>query len=104
MARRDRRRESDLRLQRLQEGGTSTVRPPALMPHGDRVRQRLNQPSVKTSVGDASDWEVVDTGEGFSCALEAGGAAFCWGANGFGNLGIGATGTPVLTPVQVVDP
>ena len=43
---------------------------------------------------------VVDTRSGYSCAT-TGGRVWCWGANGFGQLGDGTTEAR-LTPVEVV--
>ncbi len=43
---------------------------------------------------------AVGAGNGFSCALRSDGAAFCWGANGRGQLGDGTT-TPSAAPVPV---
>lgn len=48
-------------------------------------------------------WEAVDAGDFVTCALAAGGRAFCWGFSAFGQLGDGVMGpdtstapTPVL--------
>jgi alpha-tubulin suppressor-like RCC1 family protein len=38
---------------------------------------------------------------GFSCAILGNGTQYCWGGNDYGQLGLGFTSTPRLTPVQV---
>lgn len=49
-------------------------------------------------------WTDVDAGWGFACALDDDGAAWCWGANGIGQLGNGTGGTTSFSslPVRVV--
>ncbi|MGH7701089.1 MAG: RCC1 domain-containing protein, partial [Gemmatimonadales bacterium] len=53
------------------------------------------------SAGDHAPFEAVAAGERFSCALNAQGAAFCWGTNSFGELGTGTT-DQATTPQAVV--
>ncbi len=49
-----------------------------------------------------SSFTFVTTGAAHTCALKAGGAAYCWGANVVGELGIGSVDNNVhTTPVQV---
>ncbi|MGA2450582.1 MAG: hypothetical protein ABTD50_18095 [Polyangiaceae bacterium] len=43
----------------------------------------------------------ISAGEGFVCAVTAGGAVMCWGANMYGTLGNGAAATSSSVPVQV---
>jgi Regulator of chromosome condensation (RCC1) repeat len=43
----------------------------------------------------------VTAGAGHSCALSAGGRAFCWGSNTHGQLGIGSSREKAPTPVAV---
>lgn len=48
---------------------------------------------------------TVSVGRSHSCGVEADGLAFCWGANDFGQLGNGQTGSGTVSPpVQVVEP
>src|SRR5437016_4763371 len=39
------------------------------------------------SLQGSGPWTQVSAGDGFTCALAAGGAAYCWGAAIFGQLG-----------------
>lgn len=55
--------------------------------------------SLPGPVSGVTDAVAVTAGELHACVLHAGGTVSCWGANGNGQLGIGATGTqtaPVL--------
>lgn len=42
-------------------------------------------------------WEAVDAGDFVTCALAAGGRAFCWGFSTFGQLGDGVIGSDTST-------
>jgi alpha-tubulin suppressor-like RCC1 family protein/endonuclease/exonuclease/phosphatase family metal-dependent hydrolase len=44
-------------------------------------------------VGTRTDWKSVTTGGWHSCAVTSAGAAYCWGANDFGELGDGTVTT-----------
>jgi Flp pilus assembly pilin Flp len=51
-----------------------------------------------------SSWIDVDVGATFTCGIASGGAAYCWGDDGFGQLGNGGAispNTPVSTPSAV---
>ena len=47
-------------------------------------------------------WAMVDTGGESTCAVRVDGSAWCWGANGEGQLGTGAPGDDVAEPVRVI--
>jgi E3 ubiquitin-protein ligase HERC3 len=55
-------------------------------------------------INTASDVVALRSGQGnFTCALTANDDVYCWGGNGFGQLGLGTTdafnATPTLVPV-----
>ncbi len=52
-------------------------------------------------LGLTSGVREVAAGGNFSCALTEGGAVYCWGENGFGQLGSGTAGGYSATPVRV---
>jgi len=58
------------------------------------------QHSKPTHVGTSSSWRSVSTGGWHTCALDAGGRAFCWGRNGFGEVGDGTVATRTV-PTRV---
>ncbi len=65
-----------------------------------------NPPPVYTytapiAVAGGLSFSSIDAGVAHTCATTTGGAVYCWGANGFGQLGDGTT-TPRPSPVQVV--
>ncbi|MBA2706942.1 MAG: hypothetical protein H0U59_03955, partial [Gemmatimonadaceae bacterium] len=47
--------------------------------------------TVPTQVGTNTNWVDVDGGYGFTCALNASGAMYCWGDGSAGQLGVGST-------------
>jgi alpha-tubulin suppressor-like RCC1 family protein len=51
-------------------------------------------------VGDAIDWVDVSAGGGHTCGVRADHSLWCWGANGFGQLGIAGGGSTTV-PTQV---
>lgn len=57
---------------------------------------------VPVAVIGGHTFRTISAGSSFACAVEISGAAYCWGGNWFGELGIGATDTvPHGTPVAV---
>ncbi|HEX9166616.1 MAG TPA: hypothetical protein VF862_11960, partial [Gemmatimonadales bacterium] len=52
----------------------------------------------------ASVFPVISAGGIFTCALDAEGLAYCWGANGIGQLGSGFVGGSSSTPIRVLPP
>jgi len=84
-----------------------------------QVTAQMNIAGTKSLSAGSSTWEMngdgnfsfgavrqVVAGAYFHCVVRDGdGAVFCWGANDFGQLGIGTSGVdPVTTPVQVHGP
>jgi alpha-tubulin suppressor-like RCC1 family protein len=59
---------------------------------------------VPTAVLGGHLFRAVTAGESSTCALTDDGAAWCWGADDFGQLGDGSEGTPADRPVRVVAP
>src|SRR5690606_35762473 len=56
---------------------------------------------VAERVGTASDWIEVSAGLDVSCGLRAGGALYCWGYNGRGQIGVGTSELYYATPQRV---
>lgn len=52
----------------------------------------------------ASIFPVIRAGGIFTCALDDAGYAYCWGANGSGQLGSGFVGGSSSTPIRVLPP
>lgn len=52
------------------------------------VSEEASEPGTKTVLSGVSH---VTCGAEFACALDAEGNAYCWGGNGFGQLGVGQT-------------
>jgi alpha-tubulin suppressor-like RCC1 family protein len=57
--------------------------------------------TVPVRVAGARTYRQVMVGSGGACALRDDGAAFCWGANSYGQLGNGTTGGSSSVPVAV---
>ena len=53
------------------------------------------------SVTGGHQFTVVAAGQYHACGLDTGGRAYCWGLNDVGELGTGATGTPIPNPSPV---
>ncbi len=67
---------------------------------GDTGIVSSTTPIPADSAGVVMAFKSVTAGAGHTCALKAGGAAYCWGDNSFGQLGIGVPGGH-STPVTV---
>jgi alpha-tubulin suppressor-like RCC1 family protein len=69
---------------------------------GDASPQRPVSSTTPIPVVDANQEALpltqVSAGQYHSCGLTAAGQAYCWGANGFGQLGNGSTSAPVVPP------
>jgi alpha-tubulin suppressor-like RCC1 family protein len=57
--------------------------------------------SASTRVDVRTGWQSVEAGRGHACGLWGHGVAFCWGDDGFGQLGSGMVGEGVATPAPV---
>ena len=62
----------------------------------DQIRPRPTQ-----VYGNRTDWKVVDSGNGHTCARRTSGRLFCWGQNDDGEVGDGTTALRRLRPTQV---
>lgn len=61
-----------------------------------------NDPGESTSIGAITSVKTLGkAGTSHQCAIRDDGGLWCWGTNSFGELGIGTTGAPAPTPVQV---
>lgn len=69
---------------------------------GDGTTDDTNVPTL-VSMPPNVDFRSISVGEQHACALSTGGAAYCWGNNGNGELGIGNGSFPT-TPTAVVMP
>ena len=56
--------------------------------------------TMPTQVGADTDWAIVDTGAGHTCAIKTSGTLFCWGDGQNGKLGHGGIGDRGV-PTQV---
>ena len=69
---------------------------------GDGTQE--NRPSPVDVVSLASGVAAIDAGRSHTCALMAGGGVKCWGANAYGELGLGSAGDNLATPQDVSQP
>jgi alpha-tubulin suppressor-like RCC1 family protein len=53
--------------------------------------------TTPTPVTGGITFASVSAGEGFTCGIAVGGAMYCWGSNGYGQLGTGVFGGPSVT-------
>lgn len=67
---------------------------------GDGTFIRKNQPTMVPVV--AFDSASLTAGGAHTCAVTPSGLGYCWGSNGFGQLGTGSTSNSKSAPVQVV--
>jgi alpha-tubulin suppressor-like RCC1 family protein len=56
------------------------------------------------SVAGGHSWSSIDSGWGYGCGITTSGRAYCWGANHFGKIGFGLSGTTHRVPVEVTTP
>lgn len=71
---------------------------------GTTVAKSVATPVTATasgSVGFGSDVVAISAGEADTCVLKAGGAAYCWGVNDYGQMADG-TSTTKVTPTRVL--
>jgi hypothetical protein len=57
--------------------------------------------TVPTPVSGGQVYKALSAAQSHTCALDAGGAAYCWGYNGFGSIGNGVVGGVEVTPRPV---
>ena len=56
---------------------------------------------MPTKIGTDTDWAIVSAGNLSTCAQKKNGTLWCWGFNGFGQLGLGDLGQR-KAPTEVV--
>jgi alpha-tubulin suppressor-like RCC1 family protein len=67
-----------------------------------RATTGTNEPAP-VRVGGDSDWLSVSAGQGHTCGRRAPGVAWCWGRNGFGELGSGGGPGQTEIPQRATD-
>ncbi len=63
--------------------------------------EATNQDTPVQISGGATNWAVLDVGTDHTCARRATGRLYCWGRDGFGQLGDSGTNTDQGAPVEV---
>lgn len=69
--------------------------------NGSTVSPSIGQAFLPTQVGSSTLWSAVAARNNFALALRTDGTLWGWGNNGDGQLGIGSTNTPQISPVQI---
>ena len=62
-----------------------------------------SQPLPVQVRGGHTDWNGIRGGTSHVCARRAGGHAFCWGLNGFGQIGSSTAANPQPTPLEIAN-
>lgn len=68
---------------------------------GDVFSSRGLDRSRPTPIGEDPGLVSLSAGQDFTCGLDTTGAAYCWGENIWGQLGLGEAGGTYYTPVRV---
>jgi alpha-tubulin suppressor-like RCC1 family protein len=73
--------------------------------NGDGTRERRAVPSEVVAPAAGDRWDTVDVGAAHACGIRNDRSLWCWGANGEGELGTGATSDQgSATPLRVCIP